>query len=179
MSVEIERVFLLDRMPKLPPALEATAKLWHIDQGYFPPSRSSTPKPTAATLEGRLRRIRLADHSEQFFHTVKSGLGLMRQETERSLTAEEFRVLWPQTEGRRLRKTRLRVEVDGQCWELDQFLDLGRDLALAEAELATAQTQLTPPPWLEERILREVTDDPRFRNFHLASEAGLIDLPDW
>ena len=69
--------------------------------------------------------------------------------------------------------------VDGQCWELDEFLDLGRNLTLAEAELASPETPLVPPAWLEEHILREVTEDPRFRNFHLASLSGLLDLPDW
>ena len=178
-ELEIERVFLLDRMPELSSDLLSSAELWHIDQGYFPPASESPSEGESAPIEGRIRRIRRPDHSEQFIHTVKSGLGLVREETERTLTHEEFQTLWPQTEGRRLRKTRMRIHLDGQCWELDEFLDLGRDLALAEAELPSPETPLVPPPWLEKRILREVTDDPRFRNFHLASKAGILDLPDW
>ena len=177
-GLEIERVFLLDRMPELSEDLLATAELWHIDQGYFPPASEASVETEQAPIEGRIRRIRYPDHSEQFIHTVKSGLGLVREETERALTAEEFHSLWPRTEGRRLRKTRTRIQVDGQWWELDDFLDLGRNLALAEAELDTPETPLVPPPWLEKRILREVTDDPRFRNFHLASKLGILDLPD-
>lgn len=176
---EIERVFLLDRMPQVPADLLASAEVWELDQGYFPPPSGESSDSTEVPPEGRIRRIRHPDQSERFIHTVKSGLGLVREETERALTAEEFHSLWPRTEGRRLRKTRTRVLIDGQCWELDEFLDLGRDLTLAEAELASPETPLVPPPWLEEHILREVTEDPRFRNFHLATLSGVLDLPDW
>ena len=33
---EIERVFLLDRMPQVPADLLASAEVWELDQGYFP-----------------------------------------------------------------------------------------------------------------------------------------------
>ena len=175
-ELEIERVFLLDRFPELPSSLQDSGELWHIDQGYFPEASSSDPE---CPIEGRIRRIRRPDGSLLHVHTVKSGLGLVRQETERTVSAAEFEVLWPRTEGRRLRKTRWRLMVDGQSWELDRFLDLDRELVLAEAELASEDTVLVPPPWLKERILREVTEDPRFRNYQLARHAGLTELPDW
>lgn len=176
-ELEIERVFLLDRFPELPKSLRESGELWHIDQGYFPEAASSSD--LGRPLEGRIRRIRRPDGSLLHVHTVKSGLGLVREETERTLSPEEFEALWPRTEGRRLRKTRWRLLVGEQSWELDRFLDLDRELVLAEAELASEDTVLIPPAWLKERILREVTEDPRFRNYQLARDAGLTELPDW
>lgn len=177
-ELEIERVFLLDRLPELPASLEGSGELWHIDQGYFPEPTTASVGTDGSVPEGRIRRIQRPDGSCRYVHTIKSGLGLVREETERTLTPEQFEGLWPRTEGRRLRKTRLRIEVEGQLWELDRFLDLKGELVLAEAELPSEDTPLVPPPWLEERILREVTEDPRFRNYQLARDGGLIERPE-
>ena len=106
-------------------------------------------------------------------HTIKKGLGLIREETEHELSPEEFERLWPSTEGRRIRKERLRVPHDGLVWELDRFLDL--DLFMAEVELPGPDHPVTIPPWLESRILKEVTDEPAYRNFELASRKSQLD----
>jgi len=167
---EIERVFLLEGMPEIPSDCHATMERWDIDQGYFDTSDPENPDP--AHPEGRIRSVRHADGSTTYCHTVKRGLGLVREEREIELTREQFDELWPQTEGRRIRKTRFRVTVGEQLWELDQFLDF--ELVLAEAELDTTEASLPIPEWLAQRIIREVTEEPAFRNFELARTSGKI-----
>ena len=164
-SNEIERVFLLDRLPDVPESLLLEAERWEIEQGYLSPSDVTS---SDRITEGRLRRTTHADGSQTFTHTIKSGLGLVRSERERRVTASEFEAIWPTTTGRRLLKTRLRIDVGGQIWEIDDFSD--RALVLAEAELATVETALPIPEWLQPRIIREVTEEAAFRNFHLATQ---------
>ena len=166
-SDEIERVFLLDRLPDVPHALLSHAERWEIEQGYLSPSDATS---SDRITEGRLRRTTHADGSQTFTHTIKSGLGLVRSERERRVSASEFEAIWPATSGRRLLKTRLRIDVGGQIWEIDDFSD--RALVLAEAELPTVETALSIPEWLQPRIIREVTEEGAFRNFHLATQKG-------
>ena len=169
---EIERVFLLDGMPEdIPSEARARGDSWLVEQGYFPLQADvgSDRHP-----EGRIRRVRLPDGSERYTHTIKSGIGLVREEQERVIEAGEFHHLWPLTQGLRIRKQRLRIEVDGQLWELDQFLDLEGDLVLAEAELPSVDTPLAIPGWIQRHLVREVTEEPGFRNFHLARSAGYL-----
>lgn len=176
---EIERVFLLDRMPEeIPEAILEQAETWLVEQGYFAPPPESTSASVEPGPEGRIRRVRLPDGSEVFTHTIKSGVGLVREEYERVIPSEEFRELWPLTRGRRLRKTRLRIDVAGQVWELDRFHGLDSELVLAEAELPAVDTPLVVPPWIGRHVVREVTEEPQFRNFHLARSAGLPGLED-
>ena len=147
--LEIERKFLLDALPDLPPG--ATA--YRMEQGYFPDAV-------------RLRRSVAPDGSIECTHTLKKGTGLVRQEIERTIAEQEFDDLWPRTEGRRLRKTRHRITEAGFTWEIDEYDDI--DLVLAEVELPTPDTEAPPPPWLIPHIIREVTDDPDYQNYRLA-----------
>ena len=156
---EVERVYLLERLPEIPVMYE----LWRIEQGYLVPPPGSTP---GTTQEGRIRRTDLSDGSVVLTHTLKRGMGLVREEHERPITLSEYESLWPLTRGRRIRKKRFRVPEDGLVWEIDQFLDL--DLILAEVELPDPSTPVEPPVWLQPLILREVTDDPAYRNYELS-----------
>jgi len=166
-SMEIERTFLLDRMPPIPDGAER----WEIEQGYFAGD---------GEIEGRLRRVRVPTGHEQFFHTIKRGTGLIREEHEREIAREEFERLWPQTEGRRLSKARFRINAGTLVWEIDQFHGLppieGRALVIAEVEIPPGiePSSVEPPAWLRERVVREVTDEPRFRNYALATASATI-----
>ena len=120
-----------------------------------------------ATVEGRVRRTTYPDGRLKHVHTIKRGLGLVREETERELSPEEFAELWPRTEGRRILKTRHKVPAGELTWEVDAFLD--RNLVLAEVELSSPTQAVEPPPWLAPYVLREVTNDPRYRNYALAT----------
>ena len=152
-TYEIERVWLLSAVPAIP----AGAERWTIEQGYL---------DAASGVEGRVRSITHPDGRREFVHTTKSGEGLVREERERPITAEEFDRLWPSTLGRRIRKVRHRVREGALVWEVDEFLDW--PLAMAEVELPDASTEATPPAWLRAVLGREVTNDPRYRNSALA-----------
>ena len=123
-------------------------------------------------LEGRLRRIVHPDGREEFVHTVKRGLGLVREETERTIDRDTFEREWPRTAGRRLRKVRTRVAVGDRTWEVDRFIDL--PVVLAECELPAPDSPLAIPAWLAGSVVREVTEEPAFRNSELARRAGLL-----
>ena len=161
---EIERSYLLDRLPELP----AGAEVWRIEQGYLPellPGDRGSVDP----LEGRVRRVIMPDETVVFTHTIKRGEGLVREELERSMTETEFSRHWPRTESRRLSKTRHRVRVGEVIWEIDDFDQL--DIVLAEVELTDVDMKVEIPDWLVSHIVREVTDEPEFRNYELALRA--------
>lgn len=169
MPAEIERVYLLDRLPELPP--EAAA--WRIEQGYLP-----DPPAEAAEgeyFEGRVRRKVSPAGEESFVHTIKRGRGLVREETERDLPADEFASSWARTEGRRICKTRYKVPVGELTWEIDAFDDL--PLVMAEVELEAEDQAVSLPDWLAPRVLRELTEDARYRNYALATEGLPADHP--
>ncbi|HEX2205650.1 MAG TPA: CHAD domain-containing protein [Longimicrobium sp.] len=149
---EIERKFLLKRMPRL----EGEAEVWEIDQGWLPGEK----------LAERLRRVRRPDGSVSYFRTVKLGAGASRFELEEETTPEVFRRLWSLTRGKRVRKTRYRIEDGPFTWEIDRFR--GRRLVLAEVELPDEDTAVTPPAWLARHVVRDVTDEPDYVNINLA-----------
>jgi CYTH domain-containing protein len=166
---EIERVWVLRAMPTIPP--EVRTEVWQIDQGYLAPIASSETALAALGFpEGRLRRVVEPSGRERFFHTVKSGAGMVRLETEREITSAEFASAWLRTEGRRLVKTRHRVHLGvgamARVWEIDRFRDL--PLVMVEVELPSEHAACDMPSWIESLVEREVTFDARYRNAALA-----------
>lgn len=166
--LEIERTYLLSGMPSLPPHAVA----WRIEQGYVVGDRRRAAESDAPRSEGRLRRTTRPDGSVTCHFTVKQGSGLVRRETEREITEAEFTDRWPQTLRARLTKTRHRVTEGGLCWEIDAFD--GVELVLAEVELPAADVVPPIPPWLDGLIVRDVTDDPAYRNFEIAFRLGPV-----
>ena len=156
-AVEIERKFLLRALPEMPEPLEVL----EVEQGWLPGER----------LRERLRRTRRGEKLA-YFRGVKLGQGVRRIEIEEPTTRELFESLWPLTEGCRIRKRRHVVGEGRLVWEVDEFLD--RPLVLAEVELASAATRPELPEWLARVSVREVTDDPRYTNLHLAGRAGEV-----
>ena len=66
-----------------------------------------------------------------------------------------------------IEKVRYVLREGAHTWEIDVFDAF--DLVLAEVELPTAETESPFPPWLEPRVVRELTEDPRYRNYCLAT----------
>lgn len=183
MASEIERKFLVGMPIEWPGEKVASAVL--IDQGYL--------TPRGAAVEVRLRRARevtmqTADRPAPASKTGPHGVnriwkmtvkvsmgdaaaGLVREEIEVDLDQEEFERLWPQTEGRRIRKVRtscfLRTSEDEMldvC--LDDFRSALHGLAMVEVEFESEEEaeSFVPPSFFGE----EVTDDPCYRNDALA-----------
>ena len=142
MGTEIERKFLVRKelLPELPQGDE-------LEQGYL------STEPTV-----RVRLVARPDGTRHAELTIK-GKGL--------LTRAEFNYPIPAGDAeallrlcvRSLRKNRRRL---GR-WELDHFK--GRELWLAEIELAREDEPFDRPRWLGE----EVTGDPAFCNSRLAT----------
>ena len=148
--LEIERRYLLNGVPTLP----ADARAYRLEQGYLPDDA------------GRVRRRVAPDGAVTYTHTLKTGRGLVRRETERELGPDEFETLWPRTAGRRLAKTRSCVTEGPLVWEIDDYD--GLDLVLAEVELPSPDTTVTIPPWLAAHVVRDVTDEPEYQNYEIA-----------
>ncbi|HEX2209539.1 MAG TPA: CHAD domain-containing protein [Longimicrobium sp.] len=151
-NVEIERKYLLRRMPGLPDGAVRT----QIVQGYLPGER----------LQERVRRIRRAGEPPRYYRTVKLGAGLTRTEVEEEADEATFRRLWSLTKGKRIRKLRFRVQEGDLTWEIDRFA--GGRLVLAEVELPSEDTEVPLPDWLRDHVERDVTGEDAYVNINLA-----------
>jgi len=112
-------------------------------------------------------QVRLRKSGELYSLTYKRGSGHVREEREIELTAEQFDVLWPATEGRRLVKTRYEIPFGDRVVEIDFYHDRHEGLVVAEVEFdeEKAAQNFQPPDWLGD----DVTGDPRYSNQLLAS----------
>ncbi|MDR1537303.1 MAG: CYTH domain-containing protein [Clostridiales bacterium] len=145
--MEIERKFLLD---SLPPEVSACRKI-EIEQAYI------STDPT----------IRLRRSDESFVLCVKQGGLAAREETEFTLSREQFERLWKKAETKPVLKTRfifpldssLRAEVDVYHGDLDGLLTV-------EVEFSSFDeaSSFTPPSWFG----KDVTMDPKYKNSYLA-----------
>ena len=147
-AIEVERKWLVRDPPDLSKH-EGTA----VIQGYI-----------AIAADGTEVRLRQADG--KFLQTVKSAGGLVRDEIEIELTHDQFEALWRATAGRRLRKTRYTLPLEGKTVEIDVYHDSLDGLMVAEIEFTSASvsSQFTPPPWFGP----EVTEDRPYKNISLA-----------
>ena len=151
---EIERKFLLDRVPA------GLGDGLAIEQGYV-----------AIGEDGN--EVRVRRHGGELTLTIKSGPANVRVEEELSLDERRFGALWALTEGRRIEKTRHRVELgDGLVAEIDVYHGVHDGLLVAEIEFPSqeASERFEAPEWLG----REVTGDRRYANQSLAVDG----LPD-
>ena len=160
MPREIERKFLLSELPAEAGGLPAV----DIEQGYL-------------ALEEQAKEVRLRRTGEACTLTVKTHGELARQEYEIRLSEEQFRALWPATEGRRLQKKRYFMEYDELTIEIDAYRQPLRGLLVAEIEFPSeeAARSFRPPGWLG----REVTDLNFLKNRNLLqfdSVASLMKL---
>jgi adenylate cyclase len=146
---EIERKFLVRSLPGKLSAYPHKK----IEQGYL-----------AATRDGMQVRLRRAETSYSL--TYKQNDGRSRIEREVELTPEQFAVLWPATNGKRLSKTRYEVPLNDLLVEVDVYRGRHAGLIVAEVEFASerAARQFEPPAWLG----REVTGSTRYSNVRLA-----------
>lgn len=147
-EVEIERKFLVERVPDELPAGE------RIEQGYLAIAEDG--------VEVRVRR-----RAGRATLTVKSGPAHVRTEVELAIEPRHFESLWPLTAGRRIAKTRHLLALgDGLAAELDVYDPPHDGLLVAEIEFASTEDsgRFVPPGWLG----AEVTGDPRYANQSLA-----------
>lgn len=148
---EIERKFVVR---KLPANLEQFPHRL-VEQGYL------------ATGPGGLQ-VRLRKSGDKLSLTYKRDDSGGRIEREVELTPEQFNVLWPASEGRRLTKTRYDVPHGDRLVEVDIYRGRHEGLVVAEVEFADENSAraFQPPDWLG----ADVSGKPRYSNVRLASE---------
>ena len=150
LHLEIERKFLVRELP------ERLNEFPHVEisQGYL------------AIASGGVQ-VRLRKAGDKYSLTCKRGRADEREEREIELTPEQFAVLWPATEGKRLTKTRYDVPLGDRVVEIDIYSGRHKGLIVAEVEFRDQQSarEFVVPEWLGE----DVSHDPRYSNQLLAS----------
>ena len=146
---EIERKFLVRELP------ERLTDFPHaeIEQGYL-----------ALAPDGVQVRMRKA--GSHLSLTYKRNRENVREEREIALTPEQFDVLWPGTEDRRLSKTRYDVPHGDLVVEIDIYHGRHEGMIVAEVEFENEEEAdaFQPPDWLGDDVSR----DPRYSNQLLA-----------
>ena len=147
---EIERKFLVRQLPEALTSFPH-AEMW---QGYL------------VTAPGGVQ-VRMRKAGEKHSLTYKRGRGNAREEREIELSPEQFAVLWPATEGRRLTKTRYDVPHGDYVVEIDIYTGKHEGLIVAEVEFPDEQSarDFQVPDWLG----KDVSHDQRYSNQLLAS----------
>ncbi|MCA0873301.1 CYTH domain-containing protein [Seohaeicola saemankumensis] len=156
-DAEIERKFLVRHLPDL-----TGARAFQIRQGYLTGPADSV-------------EVRLRQKDDSYFLTLKSDGDVVRIERESEITADQFATFWPQTDGRRVEKTRWSGTLpSGMIFELDEFSGALAPLILVEVEFTSERdaADFTPPDWFG----RDVTSDKRFKNKSLALLGSPEDL---
>lgn len=148
-AIEIERKFLVSVAPDLSGATSAK-----IRQGYL-----TSPEDSV--------EIRLRDTDGVCVMTFKSGEGVVRVERELPVTQAQFDTLWPETDGRRVEKTRWTGALPGGLvFEYDDFEGALAPLKMVEVEFTSEEAAhaFVPPDWFGQ----DVTRDKRFKNKAMA-----------
>lgn len=150
MNQEIERKYLLWGIPK-----ELRKNMVLIFQGYL---SLSNPE------------IRIRNENGNCYKNIKTGSGLVRGESPPiPITQEEFDQLWQKIPAElRIYKQRYRLKFSDLTWELDQYLRHHKDHYVAEVELPSAETIPQLPPAIQQVLIKEVTEDERYKNVNIA-----------
>lgn len=155
---EIERKFLI-AYPEVA-ALTATAecRIKHMVQTYLTAPEGETR---------RVREIREGD-TVRYIRTVKRRVSAMRAvEEETELTRSEYDAALTDADPTRrsIVKTRYCIPYEGHVLEIDLY-EFWQDRATLEVELTAEDEKFDLPAYL--KIIREVTDDKRYKNVNLA-----------
>lgn len=122
------------------------------------------------SAEGEEVRVRQRGSDGNYVYsltTKRAVTGLKRVEIERRLTKEEYLTLLMEadTSMRSIRKNRYCLIYQGQYFEIDLY-DFWQDRAIVELEVSHEGTKVVFPEQI--KVIREVTDDPEYKNAHLA-----------
>lgn len=152
MPIEIERKFLV------------VGDAWRNEV-----SRSVEMRQGYLTREAGRASVRVRVEDERATLNIKAAVvGSARAEYEYEIPLAEGRELLGTLCVGRLEKVRHYIvrpgERDAVTWEVDEFLGDNAGLVVAEIELASIEQVFARPPWLG----RELTDDRRYYNHHLA-----------
>ena len=149
-SLEIERRFLVKELP------DNLEQYLHEDivQGYL-----STEEGTS---------IRLRHQGDNYYQTIKKGTGKIREEIEIPISKPMYDILWNETKGRRIKKTRYEIPDGENIIQLDIYSGKKlKGLETVEVEFKSIEEcdNFTPCEWFG----AEVTEIKEFTNKQLAT----------
>jgi adenylate cyclase len=148
MGIEIERKFLV------------TGDSWRQQA-----QRSLEMRQGYLAGEGGRASIRVRLEGTEARLNIKAAvIGAVRAEYEYPMPPEDARKLLETLCVGTLEKVRYYIEREGLTWEVDEFLGANSGLVVAEIELDSIEQPFSHPEWLG----RELTDDRRYYNHHLA-----------
>jgi CYTH domain-containing protein len=164
-GIEIERKYLLDGAPSEAELAALGARPRVIEQVYL------------LSEDGWVRRVRRidADGRSRFVLTRKRGRsGIVREEIESDLTAEEYGSLLARADPDRrpIRKVRHVLAHGSWTFEVDVFSE-PPGLVLLEVELDDPDDVPEIPAALGERVVREVSTEDAYANYTLALRPGV------
>lgn len=147
--VEIEKKYLINSIP--------------MSLDSFP---SKTMRQGYIECKDESVEVRLRQEGDSFVQTIKKGGGSKRLEVNIPISEQQFNVLWPLTQGKRINKKRFFIRQDTYTIELDVYKGLQFDLMTADVEFESTEAAdaFTPPDWFG----REITSESQYRNRHLA-----------
>jgi 23S rRNA pseudouridine1911/1915/1917 synthase len=157
---EIERKYLIEYPDKA--VLEAAegVRVKRIEQTYLQAAAGETRRVRKMTENGATRYI----------ETRKYRVSALRAtEEEKELSVAEYKALLQLADPalRPIYKTRYAIPYAGHIAEVDLY-DFWQDRATVEVELSSENERAELPPYL--RVIREVSDDKRYKNVNLAKE---------
>lgn len=148
MGIEIERKFLV------------TGDGWRQQA-----QRSLEMRQGYLAGEGGRASIRVRLEGTEARLNIKAAvIGAARAEYEYPMPVDDARKLLETLCVGTLEKVRHYIEREGLTWEVDEFLGANAGLVVAEIELDSIDQPFSHPEWLG----RELTDDRRYYNHHLA-----------
>ena len=113
-------------------------------------------------------RQRTQDGQTLYVKTLKRSIsGFTREEIEETITKDQYDALLAQADPacRPIEKTRYALPYNGHVIEVDLY-PFFTDCAIAEVELSSETEAFSLPACI--RVIREVTDDPAYKNAALA-----------
>lgn len=152
-NLEVERRFIVSGL----------TTIWSTDHGIN--EAEGTPIAQGYLIHRAHQTLRIRVSEDQAVLTIKGRReGAVRIEYEAGVPMSFGQRLLAMCVPNIVRKTRYPVIFNDYIWVIDVFEDQNQGLILAEVELDTPHDIVTVPEWCE----REVTNDPRYYNEHLA-----------
>jgi len=150
MANEIERKFLVDKIPELSPKIKSE----NIKQGYLRRG-ASKGEPT----------VRIRQLGDKGFITIKGDkVGITQSEYEYEIPLKDAQEMFELCEPGKIDKTRYYIPHGNHIIELDVFAGDNAGLIIAEIELASETDQVEIPDWFG----KEVTTDRNYSNAALS-----------
>lgn len=165
-NYEIERKYLIAMPDAEFLASQPGCSVWQIEQVYLTAESGCTR---------RVRRVVEGGETACYKTFKRRVTALSAEEDEGRISEEQYaRYLTERDETKQpILKTRYRVPYENQLLEFDLY-PFWTDRAVMEIELESEAQRVFIPEWV--KILKEVTDDFRYKNVALASEIPMDEI---